>query len=284
MTAENASAGSTTSVWMQDLTWQEVEEHLSHDKVAIVPVGSTEQHGPAGVLGVDAYVAITLAEDVARRTGALCTPPIWFGDSCHHGGFPGTLSIRANTLSLLVTDICRSLARHGFDRIVLINGHKGSNLPALVTAMRELHEDELPEVLFAVADPLHLARSAAPGIKDGPEHHAGELELSQVHYRVPGSVRMDKLTEASVDFQQVFGGFVTDDLFGPAPDGVEIIFSGEEERRFTPTGSFSSSLGVSVEKGRAYHEHTVNRLVDVVEWMRGYHGPIAAAPSSIGPA
>ena len=272
------------SVWMQELTWEEVESHLEHDKIALIPVGSTEQHGPAGVLGVDAYVAITLAEDVAQRTGTLCTPPIWFGDSSHHAGFPGTLSIRAETLTLLIRDLCRSLARHGFDKVVLINGHKGSNLPALVTAVRELHDETLPEVLFAVADPLQLARSAAPGIKETTEHHAGELELSHVHYRFPGSVRTDKLTDASVDFQEVFGGFVGDDLFGPAPDGVEIIWSGEEQRRFAPSGSFSSSLGVTEDKGRKYHDHMVARLCELVEWLRHYTGPIGAAVAASDPA
>ena len=196
--------GGLPSVWMQDLTWEEVQQYLNAEKIAIVPIGSTEQHGPAGVLGVDAYVAITLAEDAAARSGVLCTPPVWFGDSCHHAGFPGTLSIRAETLTLLVQDICRGLARHGFEKVILINGHKGSNLPALVTAVRELHDRELPDVLFAVADPLHLAKSAAPTIKETNEHHAGELELSHVHYRFPGSVRMDRLTDAGVDFQQVF--------------------------------------------------------------------------------
>lgn len=276
------SAPELPSVWMQDLTWPEVQSYLERERVAIVPVGSTEQHGPAGVLGVDAYVAITLAEDVAQRTGTLCTPPIWFGDSVHHSGFPGTLTIRARTLSLLVTDICTSLAAHGFDRIILINGHKGSNLPALVTAVRELHNDVLPGVLFAVADPLHLARSAAPTIKETNEHHAGELELSHVHYRVPGSVRMDRLTEASVDFAGVFGGFVGDDLFGPAPDGVEVIWSGADQRAFTPTGSFSSSLGVTQDKGRRYHDHIVGRLCELVEWMRAGTGPLAAGRAEAG--
>ncbi|MEV7009324.1 creatininase family protein [Streptosporangium sp. NPDC051022] len=264
------------SVWIQELTWQEVETYLAHDKVALVPIGSTEQHGPAGVLGVDSYVAITLAEDTATRTGVLCTPPIWFGDSSHHSGFPGTISIRTETLVALVRDVCRSLARHGFTRIVLINGHKGSNLPALVTAVRSLHEEELPQVMFAVADPLHLARSAAPTIKETNEHHCGELELSHVHHRFPGMVRMDRLTGAGVDFGAVFGGFVGDDLFGPAPDGVEIMWTGAEQRAFAPTGSFSSSLGVTEEKGEAYHEHIVARLCELVEWMRGYDGPIGA--------
>jgi creatinine amidohydrolase len=267
-------AGTLPSVWIQDLTWEEVSSYLERERVVIVPVGSTEQHGPAGVLGVDSYVAITLAEDVAERTGVLVAPPIWYGDSSHHGGFPGTITIRPDTLTLLIRDVARSLARHGFDRIILLNGHKGSNLPALTSAVRVLHDEELPEVLFAVADPLHLARSAAPTIKETNEHHAGELELSHVHYRYPGKIRTDRLTDAGVEFGEVFGGFVGNDLFGPAPDGVEIIWSGAEQRAFTPTGSFSSSLGLSEEKGKRYHDHIVGRLADLVEWLRGYRGPI----------
>ncbi|MGH3439388.1 MAG: creatininase family protein [Sciscionella sp.] len=262
------------SVWMQDLRWQQVEEYLERDRIVLVPIGSTEQHGPAGPLGVDTYVAITLAEDTAERTGVLCAPPLWFGDSSHHMAFPGTISIGTETLMRLVSDVCRSLARHGFDRIVLINGHKGSNLPALNSAVRGLHEDELPGVLFAVADPLHLARSAAGSIKGTNEHHAGELELSHIVYRYPGLVCTDLVTDERVDFDAVFGGFVGNDLFGPAPDGVEITWSGAEEREFAPSGSLSASTGVSQDKGKAYHDHIVSRLCDLVGWLRSYDGPI----------
>jgi creatinine amidohydrolase len=265
------------TIWMQDLTWEEVAEYLDRDRVVLVPIGSTEQHGPAGVLGVDTYVATGIVEDAARRTGVLCAPPLWFGDASHHMGFPGTISLRTETLSAVVRDVCTSLARHSFDRIVLVNGHKGANLPALSTAVRALHEESLPQVIFAVADPLHLARSAAPAIKEANEHHAGELELSQVLHRYPGRIRMDRLTGEGAPFAKVFGGFVGDDLFGPAPDGVDVIWSGAEQRRFAPTGSLSSSLGVSEDKGRRYHEHLVDRLCEVIEWLRGYRGPIGSA-------
>lgn len=262
------------SVWLQDLTWEEVDGYLERDRIVLVPIGSTEQHGPAGPLGVDTYVAVTLCEDVAERTEVVTAPPLWYGDSSHHSGFPGTVSLRPDTLVQVVRDICRSLAAHGFDRIVLVNGHKGSNLPALTSAVRALHEEELPRVLFAVADPLHLARSAAPSIKEAREHHAGELELSHVHHRFPGKIRTDRLTEAGADFQAVFGGFVGDDLFGPAPDGVDIIWSGAEQREFAPTGSLSASTGLSDDKGAAYHEHCVARLVELIGWLRVYDGPV----------
>jgi creatinine amidohydrolase len=278
----SAMDSTRSSVWIQDLRWQDVEDYLEHDRIVLVPIGSTEQHGPAGPLGVDSYVAITLAEDTAQRRGVLCAPPLWFGDSSHHLAFPGTISIRTETLIQVVRDICRSLARHGFDRIVLINGHKGSNLPALNTAVRGLHEEELPEVLFAVADPLHLARSAAPKIKDTNEHHSGELELSHVAYRYPGLVRTDLVTDDHVDFNAVFGGFVGDDLFGPAPDGVEITWSSAEERAFAPSGSLSASTGLSIEKGRAYHDHLVGRLCELVDWLRKYDGPIGRRSAERG--
>lgn len=268
------------SVWLQDLTWQEVETYLGRDRIVLVPIGSTEQHGPAGVLGVDTLVAITLCEDAAQRGDVLVAPPLWYGDSSHHTGFAGTISLRPDTMIQVVRDVCRSLAKHGFDRIVLVNGHKGSNLPSLTSAVRVLHEEELPNVLFAVADPLHLARSAAPTIKDVREHHAGELELSHVHHRFPGSVRLDRLEDPEVDFDALFGGFVGDDLFGPAPDGVDIIWSGAEQKRFAPTGSLSSSLGVSEDKGKDYHDHCVARLGELIGWLRSYDGPIG----SEGPA
>lgn len=267
----------TPSVWLQDCTWEEVDAYLEHERIIIVPVGATEQHGPAGPLGVDTYVAMTLAEDVAQRSGVLCTPPIWFGDSSHHMGFAGTISVRTETLTNYVADVCRSLTRHGFTRVILINGHRGSNMPGLITAVRALHAEECPEVMFAVADPLSLARSAAPNIKETNEHHGGEVELSHIRYRYPDLLRTDKLTDAGVDFDHVFGGFVGSDLFGPAPDGVEIMWSGTEQRVFAPTGSFSSSKGTTAEKGKAYHEHMVARLCELVKWMRTYKGPIAPA-------
>lgn len=263
------------TVWLQDMTWEEVDRHLERDRVVLLPFGSTEQHGPAGVLGVDAYVATGIAEDVALRTGAVCAPPMWFGDSPHHMAFPGTISLRTETLMNVVADVCRSLAAHGFNRMVLINGHKGSNLAALGSAVRDLHETALPEVIFAVADPLHVARSAAPTIKETNEHHGGELELSQVAFRYPGRIRMDRLTGEGADFDKVFGGFVGNDLFGPAPDGVDIVWSSREQRSFAPTGSLSSSLGVSTHKGERFHQHIVDRLCDLVGWMRQDPGPLA---------
>lgn len=270
---------SESSVWVQDRTWEEVDRHVAEDQVLILPFGATEQHGPAGVVGTDTYVAASLAEDVASRTAALCAPPVWYGDSSHHSAYAGTFYLRTSTLTAVVEDICASAIEQGFTRLVLINGHRGANMPALVTACRKLHETRYPGVIFAIADPMQLSRTIANRIKSAPEHHAGELELSEMYYRYPNHVRIDRLTEASVDFDDVYGGFVGADLYGPPLDSVEIIYNSTEERAFAPTGSFVSSLGVSTRVGEQYHEHMVGRLVELVDWLRTTTGVIGSTPA-----
>jgi creatinine amidohydrolase len=263
------------SRWINELTWQEVDAYLERpDRIVVLPAGTTEQHGPAGPCGLDAYVAISLAEDLAQRRDLLVAPPLWYGDSSHHGDFPGTITLRTETLMAVVRDICTSLARHGFNTILIINGHKGANLPALTSAVRNLHEEALPNVLFAVADPLHLARSFAGTVKESNEHHSGELEVSETMYRYPDLVRTDRLTREGVDFSEVFGGFVGSDLFGPAPEGVDVVWSSREQRSFTASGSFSASASATAEKGRLYHEHMLERLCAFIDWARAYEGPI----------
>jgi creatinine amidohydrolase len=160
------------SVWLQELTWEDVAAYLKQEDIVIFPVGSTEQHGPAGPLGVDSYAAISLAEDAARQAGVLVTPPLWFGDSPHHLDFPGTISLRTETLVEVIKDVVRSLARHGFRKVIVVNGHKGANNPAIITACRSLRQVELPYVLLALVDPMYIGKGIAH-IKESVEHHAG---------------------------------------------------------------------------------------------------------------
>jgi creatinine amidohydrolase len=261
------------SVWIQELTWQEVREYLDQDDIAIVPIGSTEQHGPAGTLGTDTFVAMGLAEDAAKKANVLVTPPIWYGESSHHMALP-TISVRAETVVAVVKDVCRSLAHHGFRKIIIINGHKGSNLPPLITAAKSLHEEELHQVLIAVADPLHIGRTIAREVKEVPEHHGGELELSQVWYRFPPHVRPDRFPSQGGDMRLALGPFGVADLFGVQGDTIEIPWNSYDQAAISPSGSLSDASRSSVEKGRRYHEHMVDNLVRFIDWLRTQQGPI----------
>ena len=274
MTDHHPGNMSRPSVWLHELTWEEVASYLRGHDTIIVPFGTTEQHGPAGPLGLDTYVAIGLAEDAAKRAGVLVAPPVWYGDSTHHLGFPGTISVKTETLMQIVYDIVRSLARHGFKRILMVNGHKWTNLAALTSAARNIREFELPGVLTAVADPMFLARGIAATIKSTNEHHAGELEVSHVLYKFPHTIRTAKLSDAACDFGQTLGPFATADLFGGGHDSIEQPWTSWDQKRIAPTGQFSSNSAASAEKGKAYHDYMVDRLVEFLDWWQAYKGPL----------
>lgn len=259
---------------MQELTWQDIEVYLKKNDIVIIPVGSTEEHGPAGPLGVDSYVAIALAEDIARQSRVLVTPPIWFGDSSHHSAFPGTISLRPTTLIEVIKDVSRSLARHGFKKILIINGHKMSNLPALTIATKELHEYELRDAFFGIIDPWKIARKISVEIKSTNEHHSGELEISHVLYKYPHLIKKDKLTTKKVNFEKIFSKYSNDDLFGSGGELIDILWNSYEQRAFAPTGSFSASNKASSEKGKKYHDYMVEIVVDFIGWLKTYKGPI----------
>lgn len=263
-----------SSVWMQELTWQDVDNYLKKNDIVIIPAGSTEEHGPAGPLGVDSYAAIALAEDAAKKANVLLTPPIWFGDSSHHMAFPGTISLRPSTLMEVIKDVARSLAKHGFRKILIINGHKMSNLPSFNLAVKELHEYEYPNIFFAVIDPWKIGRKISAEIKSTNEHHSGELEISHVWYKYPHLIKKDKLTSNKVNFNTVFGKYSNDDLFGPGGEIIDIPWNSKEERFFTPSGAISASKNASPKKGKAYHDYMVNIIVDFIDWLRKYKGPI----------
>lgn len=101
---------------------------LGDASVALIPVGATEQHGPNLVNGIDWRVAEEIAMQVAEMTSpnAIVVPPLPFGLSGHHLGFPGTLHISASSFIAVCKDVATSLARHGVKKIIFINGHRGN--------------------------------------------------------------------------------------------------------------------------------------------------------------
>jgi creatinine amidohydrolase len=126
----------------EELSWFDVENYLRNDDRLMLALGSCEQHGYLSLL-TDMKIPLALADAASERTGVLVAPPLNFGCSSYFLGYPGTLSLRIQTLLDLTEDLVRSAYRHGFRRLLILNGHGGND-----PARGRLYEiaNELPDL------------------------------------------------------------------------------------------------------------------------------------------
>lgn len=223
---------------LRELSWAEVQE-LNPD-VAVLPVASTEQHGPHNPVGLDSIVANAMAQKATEETETLVLPPVEVGLAEHHRGFPGTLYVRPETLKNYVYDVLSSVAEHGVEKAVIVNGHGGNTGILHEVAGQLTREGTLYTVTWAWTD-------AFPHEDD----HAGENETSFMLHLKPELVG-----------EPVKGDV---DEWGKHVNGTMVAHYTHE---FTENGVAGDATKASATHGEAFFEECVDDLVSLIEWMR----------------
>lgn len=178
-------------VLLEEIGWPDVEAYLGRDDRLILVTGSCEQHGRHLSFSTDTLIPLEIAHRVSARTQVPVAPPLGFGMSLHHLEFPGTLSLQPSTFSAVLSDLLQSAEGHGFQRILVLNGHGGNKGPideALASLLegRELrvkvgHWWQHPAVDAVIREAF-----------GGPEFHASAAETSCIMAIRPQIPRMDR--------------------------------------------------------------------------------------------
>src|SRR4030042_4345000 len=130
-----------------NMTWPEVEARFKESRIAVLPVGSVEQHGHHLGVGADWIQAWEIAKRVGEKSGAVVLPILPYGVSGHHKEFPGVMTLSFHTYQKLIGEILDCLAANGITRVVFINGHGGNN-GALLEAAKEARDSH--DILCAI--------------------------------------------------------------------------------------------------------------------------------------
>lgn len=232
-------------------TWTEVETYLLQSRGIIIPIGSTEQHGPTGLIGTDAICAEAIAKGVGAATGALVAPTINVGMALHHTAFPGTISLRPSTLILVIRDYLTCLTKAGFQKFFFLNGH-GGNISPLKAAFSETYE-YLADLQIPQAEKVQcrvgnwfmgggVYKLAKELYGDQEGSHATPSEVALTQYLYPEAIKQGEL--------------------GKPRTGYSIYGAADFRRRF-PDGRMGSNPNLATpEHGEQFYNLAVKELTN----------------------
>jgi creatinine amidohydrolase len=189
---------------LQMCTWPDVQNYLKQSQGIVIPLGSTEQHGPSGLIGTDAMTSEFIADAMAKDDQILIAPTLGLGPAAFNLDFPGTICLRPSTWINMVVDCVESLAHQGFRCFYFLNGHGGNIAPTLsaiqeVQRSRSTSTHPLPPLMFRVKSwwefpPVNELRQAWYG--DGEGMHATPSEISITKHLFPHMCPQDHLPPA----------------------------------------------------------------------------------------
>ena len=242
-----------------ELTWVEAKARLLETDLALLPVGSIEQHGPHLPLDVDAWDA----EYLARRVAEACTAPrplvlplIPYGVSYHHEDFAGTIGISPEALSRIVYEIGMSVARQGITKLIILNGH-GGNVPTLQFAAQTINRDAR---IFTCVETGDTSDTDVARLVETPgDAHAGEIETSTALATRPELVQMEYA-------ERCVPGVSSQYLEFSSARSVEWY---ARTAKFSPSGVLGDPTRATREKGEGIWRTMIDHLVRFVESLKG---------------
>ena len=251
-------ADKKSSPILGELTWPEAQIRFKEVDIALLPVGSIEQHGPHLPLDTDAFDANHLAREVAAACSnpkPLVLPLVSYGVSYHHGDFSGTINISPKTLSQLVYDIGMSAARNGITKLMIINGH-GGNIPALQFAAQMINRDAH---IFTCVETGETSERDVLAMIDTPNDvHAGEIETSTTLAIRPHMVRRKRIRKFIPKFSSRYLNF-------SSKRSVEWY---ARIAKISPSGVLGDPTKASKEKGKKIWAIMIKHLAEFVEDLK----------------
>lgn len=223
------------------------EEASRAARVAVLPVGSFEQHGSHLPLATDTIVAGAIARSVAAAYDLLLLPPVTIGCSHEHAGWAGTVSIRSSTLAAIITDVAESLRHSGVDQLVVVNAHGGNYVLSNVT--QEANTQSRRMALYPGREDWERARTQAGLASNSHDDmHAGEIETSLLLHLCPELVR---------------DGYVDADHVAERPDLLVLGMQG-----YTSTGVIGRPSLATAAKGKAVLESLTDSFACALAVLR----------------
>lgn len=241
-----------TEVLWNRMTAAELNEKAEAGAIVLLPVASTEQHGPHLATGVDTFLAgeacLRTAKRVTKQRPIVVTPTLWVGLAEHHMAFGGTLTVSLSTYHAVLQDLCRSIGRAGFKKVLIINGH-GGNIAALSAFTTELTlELDMPIASTEIYTLAHESGRYKEVLEDQQGvQHACEAETSMMMAAFNDCVRSDNLPKAH----------------GPmAVPGGTALRIWKSFKEFTPSGVRGDARKATAEKGEHLLEIATELLAE----------------------
>jgi creatinine amidohydrolase len=186
-----------TKNYLPEMTWPEVADFLTRSDMVIIPVTAIEEHGRQGPLGTDFFNGVEQAKLIAQRTEVLVAPILLPGNSPYHMGFPGTITLKPETIQEVYFEAAQSLIEHGFRRFLFLNAHGGNAATTRFIVDRVNQETAGIAVELGEAASPFLKQRALPGATPGAfDRHAGFEETSESLYLTPGLLDMSQAKAA----------------------------------------------------------------------------------------